>query len=81
VHDPDRRCASLFSFIVWRNHDHGAPASEVLAFDRAIGAEDQVMLERILGVLGLDQSQPVSVQSDRLSVRWQRASRQLVEPG
>jgi phenylpropionate dioxygenase-like ring-hydroxylating dioxygenase large terminal subunit len=72
---------SLFSFIVWRNHDHAAPASEVLAFDRAIGAEDQVMLERIPGVLPLDQSQTVSVQSDRLSVRWRRALRQLVEPG
>jgi len=63
---------SLFTFVVWRNHDHDAPADEVLAFDRAIGAEDRAMLERIPGVLPLDNSATVSVRSDRLSVEWRR---------
>jgi phenylpropionate dioxygenase-like ring-hydroxylating dioxygenase large terminal subunit len=63
---------SLFTFVVWRNHDHDAPAEEVLAFDRAIGAEDRAMLERIPGVLPLDTQATVSVRSDRLSVEWRR---------
>jgi phenylpropionate dioxygenase-like ring-hydroxylating dioxygenase large terminal subunit len=63
---------SLFTFVVWRNHDHDVPADEVLAFDRAIGAEDRAMLERIPGVLPLDNSATVSVRSDRLSVEWRR---------
>lgn len=63
---------SLFSFVVWRNHDHGLPADRVLAFDRAIGAEDRAMLERIPGALPLDNAATVSVRSDRLSVEWRR---------
>lgn len=63
---------SLFSFVVWRNHDHDLPAEQVLAFDRAIGAEDRTMLERIPGALPLDNAATVSVRSDRLSVEWRR---------
>jgi len=63
---------SLFTFVVWRNHDHDVPADEILAFDRAIGAEDRAMLERIPGVLPLDTAPTVSVRSDRLSVEWRR---------
>jgi DNA-binding MarR family transcriptional regulator len=63
---------SLFTFVSWRNHDHDLSAAEFLAFDRAIGAEDKAMLERIGGVLPLDQSATVSVRSDRLSVEWRR---------
>ena len=63
---------SLFTFVSWRNHDHDLSTDEFLAFDRAIGAEDQVMLERIAGVLPLDQSATVSVRADRLSVEWRR---------
>jgi phenylpropionate dioxygenase-like ring-hydroxylating dioxygenase large terminal subunit len=63
---------SLFTFVSWRNHDHDVCADDFLAFDRAIGAEDRVMLERIGGVLPLDQSATVSVRSDRLSVEWRR---------
>jgi hypothetical protein len=58
--------------VSWRNHDHDVCADDFLAFDRAIGAEDRVMLERIGGVLPLDQSATVSVRSDRLSVEWRR---------
>ena len=63
---------SLFTFVSWRNHDHDLSAEEFLAFDRAIGAEDKVMLERIGGVLPFDRSATVSVRSDRLSVEWRR---------
>ena len=59
---------SLFSFVSWRNHDHELSTDEFVAFDRAIGAEDEVMLERIGGVLPLDQSSTVSVRADRLAV-------------
>ncbi len=63
---------SLFTFVSWRNHDHDISEDEFLAFDRAIGAEDKAMLERIGGVLPIDQSATVSVRSDRLSVEWRR---------
>jgi nitrite reductase/ring-hydroxylating ferredoxin subunit len=66
---------SLFTFIVWRNHDHDVPAEELLAFDRAIGAEDKLMLEQIPGPLR--SSGTVSVKADRLSVRWRQALRAL----
>lgn len=69
---------SLFTFVVWRNDDHTVPAEEVISFDRAIGAEDKVMLERIPGVLPLDQTATVSVQSDRASVEWRRRFAALV---
>lgn len=63
---------SLFTFVSWRNHDHDLSADEFLAFDRAIGSEDRAMLERIGGVLPMDQSATISVRSDRLSVEWRR---------
>ena len=63
---------SLFTFVIWRNDDHSVPAEEVIAFDRAIGAEDKLMLERVPGVLQLEQQATVSVQSDRPSVEWRR---------
>jgi phenylpropionate dioxygenase-like ring-hydroxylating dioxygenase large terminal subunit len=63
---------SLFAFVSWRNHDHELTDDEFLAFDRAIGAEDRAMLERIGGVLPLDPSATVSVRADRLSVDWRR---------
>jgi hypothetical protein len=63
---------SLFAFVSWRNHDHDRSVEEFLAFDRAIGAEDRTMLERIGGVLPLDASATVSVRADRLSVEWRR---------
>jgi phenylpropionate dioxygenase-like ring-hydroxylating dioxygenase large terminal subunit len=74
---------SLFTFVSWRNHDHDLPVEEFLAFDRAIGAEDRAMLERIGGVLPLDQSATVSVRADRLSVEWRRqfAALLAITPG
>ena len=63
---------SYFTFVVWRNDDFSVPAEEVVAFDRAIGAEDKVMLERVPGVLPLDLTATVSVQADKPSVEWRR---------
>ena len=63
---------SYFTFVVWRNDDHSVPAEEVIAFDRAIGAEDKRMLERVPGVLPIENTATVSVQADRASVEWRR---------
>src|SRR5436190_7672831 len=63
---------SYFTFVVWRNDDFSIPADEVVAFDRAIGAEDKMMLERVPGVLPLDLMATVSVQADKPSVEWRR---------
>jgi len=63
---------SYFTFVIWRNDDFSVPAEEVIAFDRAIGAEDKKMLERLPGVLPLDQTRTASVQSDKPSVEWRR---------
>jgi phenylpropionate dioxygenase-like ring-hydroxylating dioxygenase large terminal subunit len=63
---------SLFTFVVWRNDDFSVSAEEVIRFDMAIGAEDKVMLERLTGVLPLDQTTLVSVAADKCSVEWRR---------
>ncbi len=68
---------SLFTFVVWRNDDHSVPAEEVVSFDRAIGAEDKAMLERLDGPLPLEQTGLVSVQSDKASVHWRRRFAEL----
>jgi phenylpropionate dioxygenase-like ring-hydroxylating dioxygenase large terminal subunit len=69
---------SLFTFVVWRNDDHTVPADEVIAFDRAIGAEDRVALERIPGTLPLGRTELVSTQADRAGTAWRRAFAELV---
>jgi phenylpropionate dioxygenase-like ring-hydroxylating dioxygenase large terminal subunit len=71
---------SLFTFVVWRNDDFSVPADEVIRFDLAIGAEDKRMLERVPGVLPLDQTALVNVQADRCSVEWRRRLRELLDP-
>lgn len=70
---------SLFTFVSWRNHDHDLLTEEFLSFDRAIGAEDKLMLERIGGVLPLAQTATVSVRADRLSVEWRRRLAALLD--
>ena len=69
---------SYFSFVVWRNDDHTVDPEETIAFDRAIGAEDKVMLERVPGPLPLGRTDLVSVQSDKPSVDWRRRFQSLV---
>lgn len=69
---------SLFTFVVWRNDDHGVDAEETIAFDRAIGAEDKVMLEQIADTLPLDRTGLANVQSDKPSVEWRRRFAELI---
>lgn len=70
---------SYFSFVIWRNDDFSVDAQEVIAFDRAIGAEDKFMLERVPGVLPLGRTDVVSVQADKASVEWRRRFAELLE--
>ncbi len=70
---------SYFTFVVWRNDDHSVDREETIAFDRAIGAEDKAMLERVPGSLPLGQTDLVSVQSDKPSVEWRRRFLALIE--
>jgi phenylpropionate dioxygenase-like ring-hydroxylating dioxygenase large terminal subunit len=69
---------SWFTFVVWRNADHDRPEDEVMAFDRRIGREDRVMLERLRGPLPFGNDGTVSVQSDKGSVEWRRRLRALL---
>jgi len=69
---------SYFTFVIWRNDDFSVPEDEVVAFDRAIGAEDKVMLELLDGVLPLDRTAVVSVQADKASVEWRRQLGELL---
>jgi phenylpropionate dioxygenase-like ring-hydroxylating dioxygenase large terminal subunit len=66
---------SWFTFVVWRNADHDRPEDEVMAFDRQIGHEDRLMLERLDGPLPFGNDGTVSVQSDKGSVEWRRRLR------
>ena len=72
---------SYFTFVIWRNDDFAVPGEEIIVFDRAIGAEDKAMLERVPGVLPLEQSATVSVQADKASVEWRRQLASLANPG
>ena len=69
---------SYFTFVIWRNDDFSVPGQDVIVFDRAIGAEDKTMLEKVAGVLPLDQRATVSVQSDKPSVEWRRRLAELL---
>ncbi|WP_419919229.1 Rieske 2Fe-2S domain-containing protein [Candidatus Poriferisocius sp.] len=70
-----------FNFVVWRNDDFSVPAEEIMKFDLAIGAEDKAMLEKLEGVLPMDLTATVSVQSDRPSVEWRRSLAALLDGG
>ena len=56
-------------------------ADEIMKFDLAIGAEDKAMLEKLEGVLPMDLTATVSVQSDRPSVEWRRSLAALMAEG
>jgi phenylpropionate dioxygenase-like ring-hydroxylating dioxygenase large terminal subunit len=71
---------SYFTFVVWRNDDHGTDPGPILAFDLAIGAEDKAMLERVPGVLPLGRTDLASVQSDKPSVEWRRRLAEMLRP-
>ena len=63
---------------MWRNDDFKVSAEEIIRFDLGIGAEDKVMLEKLKGVLPLDQTSLVSVQADKCSVEWRRQLAELM---
>jgi phenylpropionate dioxygenase-like ring-hydroxylating dioxygenase large terminal subunit len=63
---------SYFTFVIWRNDDFSVSAEEVIRFDMAIGAEDKRMLEKVPGLLTLDNTTLVSVQADKCNVEWRR---------
>jgi phenylpropionate dioxygenase-like ring-hydroxylating dioxygenase large terminal subunit len=72
---------SYFTFVIWRNDDFSVSAEEVIQFDRAIGAEDKKMLERVPGVLPLDVTRTVSAPADKASVEWRRRFAALLAGG
>ena len=61
---------SLFTFVIWRNDDFSVSAEDLATFDRMIGEEDRVMLERIPGVLPLEQGALANSQADKPSTAW-----------
>ena len=63
---------SYFTFVVLRTDDFSVSAEEIIRFDLAIGIQYKVMLEKLDGVLPLDQTALVSVQADKCSVEWRR---------
>ncbi len=69
---------AYFTFVVWRNDDFSVSAEDVIQFDRMIGAEDKAMLERIPGVLPLEQGALASTQSDKPSTAWRLKFQQLL---
>ena len=70
---------SLFTFVVWRNDDFSTDPQEIVAFDRAIGAEDKAMLQQIPGTLPLGRVGLANVQSDKPSVEWRRRFAELID--
>ena len=72
VSTPKDEVTSYFTFVVWRNDDFDVPADEVIEFDKAIGEEDRIMLERLSGELSLERTALVSVQADKAPVEWRR---------
>ena len=70
--------SAYFTFVIWRNDDFTIPAEEVISFDRAIVEEDRVMLEKLNGVMPLDKTALVNVQSDKASVEWRRQLLKLI---
>ena len=81
VTTPVDDACSLFTFVVWRNDDRSVPDHEDTAFDRAIGAEDKAMLEKVKGTLPLDATTLVNTQADRASVEWRRRLRSWLDGG
>lgn len=69
---------SMFTFVVWRNDDFSVDPQEIVAFDRAIGAEDKAMLEQVPGTLPLGRIGLANVQSDKPSVEWRRRFAEMI---
>ena len=61
---------AYFTFVVWRNDDFRVPSEDIVLFDRMIGEEDRVMLEKIPGVLPFEHRELANTQSDKPSTAW-----------
>lgn len=69
---------SLFTFVIWRNDDFSVSAEDLATFDRLVGEEDRVMLERIPGVLPLDGGL-ANTQADKPSTAWRLQFKALLD--
>ena len=69
---------SYFTFVVWRNDDFSVSSEDTILFDRAIGEEDRIMLERIPGVLPFEHGALASSQADKPSTAWRLKFAQLL---
>lgn len=69
---------SYFTFVLWRNDDFSVSAEDIVGFDRSIGEEDKVMLERLSGLLPLEPRALANTQSDKASSTWRNEFRKLI---
>lgn len=70
---------SYFTFVVWRSDDFSIASEDVVTFDRSIGNEDKVMLEKLSGLLPLESKALANTRSDKASARWRQDFRKLIE--
>ena len=61
---------AYFTFVIWRNDDFSISSEDTVLFDRMIGAEDKIMLEKIPGVLPFEHGALANTQSDKPSTAW-----------
>jgi phenylpropionate dioxygenase-like ring-hydroxylating dioxygenase large terminal subunit len=69
---------SYFTFVIWRNDDFSVASEDTVVFDRMIGEEDRVMLEKIPGVLPFEHGSLANSQSDKPSTAWRLKLSQLL---
>lgn len=69
---------SYFTFVVWRNDDFSVSSEDTILFDRSIGEEDRVMLEKIPGVLPFEHGVLANSQADKPSTAWRLKFAQLL---
>ena len=71
---------SYFTFVIWRNDDFRVSSEDMVLFDRMIGEEDRVMLEKIPGVLPMERGALANTQSDKPSTAWRMKFLQMLNP-
>lgn len=69
---------SYFTFVIWRNDDFSISSEDTVLFDRSIGEEDRVMLEKIPGVLPFEHGALANSQADKPSTAWRMKFTQLL---
>jgi len=70
---------SYFTFVIWRNDDFSVSSEDTVLFDRSIGEEDRVMLEKIPGVLPFEHGALANSQADKPSTAWRLKLTQLLK--